>query len=122
MKFQIGNHEIPVFNGDIETHSNKSFYLDDVVDILVEYDNGKYELSFGDFSGDDESWTPAFLFDKKSKALQVGYEVFEKINDEEKLFVVLDSVKNPTQEMETFDVHEMEYIKDLIQEEIDNGN
>jgi hypothetical protein len=93
-------------------------------DVLVELNcGGRYEVSFGDFAGDDESWTPILAeFFYKSDALKWAFDVFKNIKDEEKFFVVLDRDKDPTQEMETFDIDEMEYIKDLIQEEIDNGN
>ncbi|PLS04038.1 hypothetical protein [Neobacillus cucumis] len=87
-------------------------------DVLVELnsDNDLFEVSFGDFDGTDDDWTPVLAsFYFKSDALSWALSRFKKIEDEEKLFVILDH----TQELEmlAFSLYELDGILELIHEE-----
>jgi hypothetical protein len=91
--------------------------------ILVELNcSGKYEVSFGDFEGTDEDWTPTlaeFLY--KSMALEYAYDKFKNIEMEDKELIILDK-SIPIAEMDMFIPGEEEKLEALIQMEIDNGN
>ncbi|MEH7419556.1 hypothetical protein V7266_30450 [Neobacillus drentensis] len=87
-------------------------------DVLVELNpnNDLYEVSFGDFDGTDDDWTPVLAsFYFKSDALDWALSRFTKNEDEEKLFVILDH----TQELEmlAFSLNEIDGILELIHEE-----
>jgi hypothetical protein len=91
-------------------------------DVLVELNcGGRYEVSFGDFEGTDEDWTPILAeFFYKSDALEWAFKNFVGTFFEDGQFVVLDNTKEI--EMLAFSINEFEDIQALIEEECINGN
>jgi hypothetical protein len=88
-----------------------------IKDVLVELNstNDLYEVSFGDFEGTDDDWTPvlaSFFF--KGDALRWALSNFMKFEDNEKLFVILDHTQDL--EMLAFSSNEIDGILELIHE------
>ncbi|MFP5111846.1 hypothetical protein ACSU64_05640 [Bacillaceae bacterium C204] len=88
-----------------------------IKDVLVELnpDSNMYEVSFGDFEGTDDDWSPVLAnFFFKSHALRWALNSFNKIDDKEKLFVILDHTQKL--EMLAFSSNEIDVILELIHE------
>ncbi|WP_286231292.1 hypothetical protein [Neobacillus mesonae] len=81
------------------------------MDVLVELINDIYEVSIGDFESSEEFTVLANFLSKKS-ALEWALTIFEEIEDEEKMFTILDY----TQELEmlAFSKDEVDGILELI--------
>lgn len=88
------------------------------IDVMVELTDQGWEVSVGDFEGDDDSWDYGLAkFKYKNQALKWAADLFLSVSDEDKQLTILD-YEDKTMEFKVYDKDEVVSLLEAIKSEV----